>query len=97
MLASGMSVGEIRGTWRGRHGAKALTVPEDKGIDRIIYVVPIAAIAAGAVGVGLLARKWLRRSAVANAAEAKASTPAAGGSEDRRIDDELSRMLEDDK
>jgi cytochrome c-type biogenesis protein CcmH len=89
-LASGDSEATIVGDYVTRYGREALTVPPDQGHNKALYIVPVAALAAGAGIVFHLARKWARKPAPPTltpaSAEAKPETP---GAYDARIDEEL--------
>src|SRR5580692_7011401 len=46
MMAEGLSQEQIKARWREKFGPQALAVPEDKGANRLIYIVPFLVIAA---------------------------------------------------
>lgn len=41
-------------------GPRVLTTPDDEGFDLAAWVVPVAALLAGALGIGFTARRWRR-------------------------------------
>lgn len=100
MLNSGMSVEETQAEYSKRFGTQALAVPPSSGGNRLIYLVPLALIVAGAGAVITLLRRWSKKGGGAPAPEPKGG--AAGGPKtkpsrdeyDDRLDDELKRMDE---
>jgi cytochrome c-type biogenesis protein CcmH/NrfF len=93
MMARGMTQEEIKAEWVRRYGPQALTVPENVGTNRLVYMAPLAAIVGmGAVAVGVLRR--FRRQAAQKPAPA-AGAPATKRDEyDDKLDEEL-RQLDD--
>lgn len=91
MMARGMTQEEIKAEWVRRYGPQALTVPTNTGINRLIYVAPLGAIAGmGAVAVVLL-RRFRRRSDE----KAEAAAPVAGDKRDEyddKLDEELKQL-----
>ncbi len=100
-MAAGMTDGTIVGEYVARFGPEALAVPPDQGHNKALYIVPVAALAAGAGLVVRLARRWAERAAGPGPQEAKpagdgakgdapaADTKASDSSYDARIDEEL--------
>ncbi len=90
-LARGDAEASIVNDYVGRFGAEALSVPPDQGHNKALYIVPVAALAAGAGLVVHLARKWARRAATpeAKAGEGPAAAKGADNAYDARIDEEL--------
>jgi cytochrome c-type biogenesis protein CcmF len=92
-LSNGKSPLEIQEAWGEKWGAQALAIPSDKGMDRLLWLVPMVAIAAMAVQLVRMGRRWSRPS----------TTPAAGTSVpdsaiaglDDKLDNELRRLDED--
>lgn len=78
-----------------RYGSESLEVPPDRGANKALYIVPVAAMLAGA-GLGVrLVRRWARKPVPVTPAPtaAKTETPeaeaAAASDYDARINDEL--------
>ena len=94
-LARGVSPTKIESEYRAEHGPSALAIPADRGLDRALWVVPIAG---GILAMGLLARaglRWARKSP--GTPDAATSTTAASEEErayDEKLEEEL-RKLED--
>jgi cytochrome c-type biogenesis protein CcmH/NrfF len=94
MMVRGMTREEIRAEWVRRYGPQALTVPDNVGANRLVYIAPLAAI----VGMGAVAVATLRR--FRKQAERK-PMPAAGAASKKRdeyddkLDEEL-RQLDDE-
>ena len=77
------------------YGSAALSIPPNTGAMRAIYMVPVAAIVAGAAGVVVLMRRWRKGEGAAAAPKDSAgATKDAKDEYDRRLDDEL-RELDD--
>jgi cytochrome c-type biogenesis protein CcmH/NrfF len=94
-LAAGKSVSEIQGEYAERYGAKAIAIPRDRGLDRALWAVPIAAFAAAAGGIAWLGRRWVKRNQGALAATPAGSTAEpADEALDRELDAELRRLDE---
>jgi cytochrome c-type biogenesis protein CcmF len=91
-LAAGKLVADIQNAYAEQYGAKAIAIPRDKGLDRALWAVPVAAFVAAAGGIAYLGRKWVKRSQEA-AATAKATVPAAVESRDDVLDRELDAEL----
>ncbi len=67
MIAEGRTEEEIVADFRQRYGEWILAAPEKQGFSLVGYVLPFAALAAGAGGVWLFLRKSVRRSVPARA------------------------------
>ncbi len=86
-IAAGDSAQEIKDALVAEFGPGVLAKPPDGGFGLLAWLLPLAALLAGAVVVGILVRSWSRRRA-----------PAASGEEpldpvlERRIDEELARF-----
>ena len=74
---------EIKDRLVAEFGPRVLTTPDDEGFDLAAWAVPIAAILAAALAIGLTARRW-RRSRRSGAEPA----PAADGG---RLDADIER------
>jgi cytochrome c-type biogenesis protein CcmH len=92
MMARGMTQEEIKAEWVRLYGPQALTVPENVGTNRLLYIAPLAAIVGmGAVAVGVL--RSFRRHAKQKPAPA-AGVAAKRDEYDDKLDEEL-RQLDD--
>jgi cytochrome c-type biogenesis protein CcmH len=61
-IAEGLTKQEIKAALVDAYGPDVLATPEAKGFDLSAWLVPGAVVAALALGVALLARRWRRRS-----------------------------------
>src|SRR5690606_6454153 len=94
-LAAGKGVSEIQAAFAEQYGAKAIAIPRDKGLDRALWAVPIAALAAAGFGLAMLGRSWVKRNQAAQAAlPAGAAPDAADAALDQALDEELRRLDE---
>jgi len=97
-LAAGKPVVEIQDDYAEQYGAKAIAIPRDKGLDRALWAVPIAAFVLAAGGITVLGRKWVKRSAQSRELQV-GGEPAEQGDKrtesrelDEKLDAELKRM-----
>lgn len=72
-LKAGASADQIVADYVGRFGTQALNEPPDTAFNRLIVIVPFAALGLGAVGLGFAGLRWKRR---ADAAAARGEVPA---------------------
>ena len=61
MVDSCASKQEIKDRLVAEFGPRVLTTPDDEGFDLTAWVIPIVALLAGAMAIGLTARRWRRR------------------------------------
>jgi len=92
-LTAGATIAAIQADYRARFGAKALAIPGDRGLDRALWAVPIVAIMLAALGLVVLARRWMKRGA-AVAQTSEPLTQDAVAKYDDLLETEL-RNLED--
>jgi cytochrome c-type biogenesis protein CcmH len=85
-LAEGATEEQIKDELVAQFGPGVLAEPPKSGFDLLAWVLPLAVLAAGAVGVGLVAWGWSRRRR-----DAEPVGPVDPELE-RRLDDELSRF-----
>jgi cytochrome c-type biogenesis protein CcmH len=86
-LASGMSESAIKAELVDQFGPGVLAEPPKRGFDLLAWVLPLGGVAAGVVGVGLLAWGWSRRRVEDDVGE-----PPLDPELDRRVEDELARF-----
>jgi cytochrome c-type biogenesis protein CcmH len=85
-LAAGATEGEIKAELVAQFGPAVLAEPPKSGFDLLAWLVPLALLGCGAVGVGALAWGWSRR----RGEELDVVDPAL----ERRVDAELQRFEE---
>jgi cytochrome c-type biogenesis protein CcmH len=83
-IAAGRSKDEIKAGLVAEYGDEVLALPEDRGFNLAVYIVPPLLAALGLAAVLLTARRWRRRAAPAAAAAPLDPADA------RRLDAELS-------
>ena len=79
-LARGETPEEVRAYFVSRYGEWILLQPPPKGINLLVYLLPLAALVAGGWIVFRLVRRW------SEAGASEASEPAGGASGDRKGD-----------
>ena len=87
-LARGEDKEAILAAFRTRYGEKVLSSPTFRGFNWLAWITPFAAVLAGAVGVVLVIRRWIRTPA------APAAPPAAVVA-DEALRRRLARELDD--
>jgi cytochrome c-type biogenesis protein CcmF len=91
-LAQGTTLPAIQEQYAREYGQKALAIPGDKGLDRALWAVPVAAFVLAAGGLGWLGVRWVRRNNQALSAAANQAADPADERLDRELDDELKRL-----
>lgn len=84
-IAAGDSEDEIKDALVAEFGAGVLATPSKSGFGLLAWLVPLGALLAGGIAVGLLVRSWSRR---------RSPPPPEGPLDpelDRRVDEELAR------
>ncbi len=87
-IAAGDSAAEIKAQLVDQFGPAVLAEPPKRGFDLLAWLVPLGALAAGAVFVAALAWTWSRRRDVADETEEGVLDPDL----ERRVDEELARF-----
>ncbi len=89
LVAKCMTKEEIKDRLVAEFGPRVLALPARKGFDLAVYVVPIAALLLGLVGLGLALPRWRRRRAagIAPVSDGEAFPEADA----RRLADDLAR------
>jgi cytochrome c-type biogenesis protein CcmH len=97
-IAAGDSEQEIKDALVAEFGEGVLATPGKSGFGLLAWVIPLAALAAGALALGLLIRNWSRRRADSSAESLPGSSagrpaePALDPDIERRLDEELARF-----
>ena len=88
-LAAGASEAQIKAELVDQFGPGVLAEPPKSGFDLLAWLVPLGILAAGAVGVGLIAWGWSRRR---SGDDETATPPELDAELERRVDAELRRF-----
>jgi cytochrome c-type biogenesis protein CcmH/NrfF len=89
---AGDTKGEIKDQLVSQFGPRILAAPRKHGFDLLAWVLPLAGVAAGAVALAVLARRWARsREGPRTGAPGLNGRPPLDPELERRIDRELSR------
>lgn len=98
MLKEGMSVEQVQDAYAKRFGTQALAVPPSTGSNRLLYLLPLALIVAGAGFVISLLRSWSRKGGApapeVGPGSASPQTKPSRDDYDDKLDDELRRLDE---
>ena len=86
-IAAGDSEQEIKNALVAQFGSEVLAEPPGGGFGLLAWLLPIAGLVGGAVGVALLVRAWSRRASPADASAAPLDPEL-----ERLVDDELARF-----
>jgi cytochrome c-type biogenesis protein CcmH len=89
-IAAGRTEAEIKAELVDQFGAGVLAEPPKSGFDLLAWALPIGLLAAGALGVGVVAWGWSRRSGGGDTAGTGEAQPLDPDLE-RRLDAELER------
>ncbi len=100
-LAQGMTVVQVQERYRQEHGAKAIAIPSDKGLDRALWAVPLLLMLAAVGTLIVLGKRWRQRAQsvsadtqMAQASPVQSNVPATDVNYEQALNDEL-RKLED--
>ena len=88
-LAEGKTEAQIRDQLVAQFGPAVVAEPPKKGFDLLAWLVPLGILAAGAVGVGVIAWGWSRRR---SGDDETATPPELDAELERRVDAELRRF-----
>ena len=86
-IAAGDSEQEIKDALVAEFGPEVLAEPPGGGFGLLAWLLPLGALAGGAIAVGLLIRVWSRRAAPPGAADERLDPEL-----DRLVDEELARF-----
>jgi cytochrome c-type biogenesis protein CcmF len=85
LVDEGKTHDEILAAFVSEYGQHVLSVPEDRGFNRLAWMLPYVLAAAGLIVIIVNARRWSRRPALATAGPSISNDPAL----EARLDDEL--------
>lgn len=85
-IAAGDSEKEIKDALVAQFGPGVLATPRRSGFGLLAWILPLAALGAGALTVAVLVRSWSRRRTSAS------SAPPLDADLERRVDEELARF-----
>lgn len=97
-IEAGDSEQEIKDALVAEFGTGVLATPGKSGFGLLAWVIPLAALAVGALALGLLVRSWSRRRADSSpgsspgASPGPSAEPALDPAMERRLDEELARF-----
>lgn len=88
MIDAGLDEDEVKDELVAEYGAEVIAVPQTSGFDLAAWIVPGLGLLAGAIALGLGARRWRARAA---AAEGPQEPEPPGGADERRLEQDLRR------
>ena len=91
-LSTGETSEQIQQSYRAKFGAKALSIPSDKGLDRAMWAVPIAGMLLSIITIFFVGRRWQRAGRLSNAAGDRKAQTNDEVEYDGRLEDELDRL-----
>jgi cytochrome c-type biogenesis protein CcmF len=94
-MAQGKTPAQVQEEYRSAHGPQAIAIPADEGLDRLLWLVPVALIALAAVQLVRWGRRWSKKGDAAVAAPD--ATPGPAVPDDERYDEALKRALDEDE
>lgn len=86
LIARGRTKEQIKAAMVEEYGPEILSLPEEKGFNLAVYLVPALLVLATAAGLGVAARRWRRRP---QAAAAAAASPELDPDDARRLERDL--------
>ena len=90
-IAAGDTKSQIKAKLVAQFGPAVLASPPKKGFDLLVWLLPLASLAAGAVALAFLARRWSRGRGSEVGPETGSRAPLEPEVE-RRLDEELARF-----
>lgn len=87
LIAQGKTGAQIRAALVREYGDRVLALPQDKGFNIAVYLIPIAVVAVALALLALALPRWRRRAAAPQAT----SGPALSPEDARRLDEDLAR------
>jgi cytochrome c-type biogenesis protein CcmH len=94
-IAAGDTKSEIKSKLVAQFGPAVLASPPKKGLDLLVWLLPLAGVVVGAVVLAVLARRWSRGRADEARPPADPGSngrPPLGPEVERRLDEELARF-----
>lgn len=91
LIAEGKSTDQIKAELVLEYGERVLALPDDKGFNLAVYLVPIAVVAVALVLAALFLPRWRRHARAFAGAQGSALGPELDAADARRLDDDLKR------
>lgn len=91
-LQEGASVTHIQSEYRKEFGAKALAIPADEGLSRVLWALPLLALVLGGFALLRIGRKWSKRS---KADTDTTKSPRTSAQVDAQLDAQLDAELDE--
>ncbi len=91
LIAEGQTKAQIEQALVGQYGESVLGKPPANGFNLTVYILPPAIVLVGIAVLAFALPRWRRRARAAAASRPATSGPALDQSDERRLDDELTR------
>lgn len=91
LIAQGKSTDQIKTALVAEYGERVLALPEEKGFNIAVYIVPIAVVAVALALAFLFLPRWRRRARILAGAQPTPLGPELSDDDARRLDDDLKR------
>lgn len=91
LIAEGKTTDQIKAALVDEYGEAVLALPEDKGFNIAVYVVPIAVVALALALAAIFLPRWRRRARAFASAQPTALGPELSDEDARRLDEDLER------
>ena len=94
-LADGETPKQVQTSYRAKFGAKAISIPTDKGLDRAMWAVPLGSMFVAFFVLFFLGRRWRNAGLASSELSTRETVPGDDSNYDGRLEDELNRLGDD--
>lgn len=91
LIADGKTSEQIKTALVAEYGERVLALPEEKGFNLAVYLVPIAVVVAALALAAIFLPRWRRRATAFAGAQPTALGPELSADDAKRLDDDLKR------
>jgi cytochrome c-type biogenesis protein CcmH len=91
LIAEGKTTEQIKAALVLEYGDRVLALPEDKGFNLAVYLVPVAVVVMALALAAIFLPRWRRHARALAGAQSTALGPELDAADARRLDDDLKR------
>lgn len=91
MVDRGMSADQIKTALVAEYGKQVMALPEEKGFNLVVYLVPIVAVGTALGLAAIFLPRWRRRARALASAQPTPLSPELSADDAKRLDDDLKR------